>query len=57
MAAPVVTARIARALAEVPKLLNADRTQARSDAINKLVWSTAIKLGFKGEFQGHGRPA
>jgi subtilisin len=56
MATPVVTGRIAKALAQNMPLLGGARDQRRSDAINKMALKAAQNLGFSATFQGQGLP-
>jgi len=56
MAAPVIASRTAKALAAKPALLQQDRVQRRSDAINQLALRTAKDLGFGARLQGQGLP-
>jgi subtilisin len=56
MAAPIVTGRIACALAKNVDLLSQDRVQRRSDAINQMALREATNLGFAAKFQGQGLP-
>lgn len=56
MAAPVITSRTANALAAKPALLQQDRVQRRSDAINQLALRAAKDLGFGARLQGQGLP-
>lgn len=56
MAAPVVTGRIARALANNADLLQQERVQGRSDAISRMALRAVKSLGFVANLQGQGLP-
>ncbi len=54
MAAPAITALVARKLARDPALLRAGRDQARSDAILSMAAEVASSVGLPAHYQGHG---
>jgi subtilisin len=57
MACPAVTGLAARMLARNPKLLRAERDQARSDETIRRLLAGARSLGFPAELEGRGLPS
>jgi subtilisin family serine protease len=56
MACPAVTAMAARLLSADQSIKQMPKDEARSDAIAKLLFDSAVILGFGPEFEGHGMP-